>query len=203
MMIKIFKAILAVLFIGLLSPSIAQYECGEYHKFNCLRSSDKRFDVNGQSRSAMIKVGTPTEMNIIAYGGQDYRITLCSDKKILGEYVVFRLIEKVREPKQVVVATTDTIPVLNEWGEQTGEVRTEKRTETKTLFEDVRKVLYDNTEYEMAQEVEFSMASTKRLIVEITAPGSDTSTRKRSSSEVDIGCLGVLIEHMASPGLGF
>src|SRR5262245_17017196 len=75
----------------------AQSECSDYHKFNCDRSTDSRYSVNGQSRSASVKVGEPTELNIIVYKGQDYRISFCFDEKVLGDHIVARLIEKVRE----------------------------------------------------------------------------------------------------------
>lgn len=35
-------------------------------------SSDKRFSINGQSKSAMVQVGKETELNIVVYRGQDY-----------------------------------------------------------------------------------------------------------------------------------
>ena len=38
----------------------AQSECADYHRFNCDRSGDTRFSVNGQSKSASVQVGVPT-----------------------------------------------------------------------------------------------------------------------------------------------
>lgn len=156
--------------------SLAQSECPEYHKFNCERSGDGRFSVNGQSRSAAVKVGEETELNIIVYRSQDYRISVCHDEKILGEALALRLVEKVRVPK----AGSDP---------------------AKKEFEEVEKVLWDNTEHEMAQEIEFSCTATKRIAVEVNAPGA--AERKGRHADEDIGCVGILIEHMPTPGLGF
>ena len=163
--------------LALPAVSFAQYSCPDYHKFNCDRSGDSRFSVNGQSRSAMVKVGEETELNIIVYRGQDYRISVCHDEKVLGQALAIRLVEKVRVPK-------------------------ENGTEgAKREFEEVEKVLWDNTAHDMVQEVEFSCTATKRIAVEVNAPGAAEKKGKRSDQ--DIGCVGILIEHMATPGLGF
>lgn len=182
----------------------AQSECSDYHKFNCDRSTDSRYSVNGQSRSASVQVGVPTELNIIVYKGQDYRISLCFDHKVLGEHVVARLIEKTREPKEVEETTTTTEDVLDENGKPTGAKREVKHTEKKTVYEETRKVLWDNQEHDMATDVEFSATSTKRLAVEVVAPGAeDDGKGKRSDKPFDIGCVGILIEHMPTPDVGF
>lgn len=180
---------------------MGQNECAEHHRFNCPRSEDARFSMNGQSKSAPVQVGVPTELNIIVYRGQDYRISFCPDARVLGDQVVARLIEKVREPRTVREQVVEKQPVYNEDGEPTGEYRDVTRTEEKVVVEDVRKVLWDNQEHEMAQEVEFSCTSTKRLVIEIVAPGPDEVKPKRA--DVDIGCIGVLIEHMPTPQVGF
>ncbi|MCB9169144.1 MAG: hypothetical protein H6594_02200 [Flavobacteriales bacterium] len=187
--------------LGLVRSVSGQYDCSDYHKFNCERSTDPRFSVNGQSKSASVQVGVPTELNIIVYRGQDYRISFCFDERIIGDHVVARLVEKVRVPHEVRVESTDTVQVFDDNGDPTGEMRTVKQTETKTEFSDDRKVLWDNTEHEMAQTVEFTCTSTKRLVVEVVAPGVDEP--KGKTRNMDIGCVGILIEHMPTPQLGF
>ncbi|MFN3875874.1 MAG: hypothetical protein ACK4L7_08190 [Flavobacteriales bacterium] len=148
-------------------------DCANYHKFNCQRAADARFSLNGQSRSAAVKVGEETELNIIVYRGQDYRISVCHDEKILGEQLAIRLVEKVRMPKP---------GAQNE-------------------FMEAEKVLWDNTEHDMAASIEFTCTSTKRIAVEVNAPG--TAERKGRRADLDIGCVGILIEHMPSPSVGF
>ncbi len=161
---------------GLASTSWGQGDCTEYHKFNCDRSGDSRFSINGQSRSAPVKVGEETELNIIVYRSQDYRISVCYDEKILGQSLAIRLVEKVRVPKP------GGDPANKE-------------------FVEVEKVLWDNTEHEMATDIEFTCTATKRIAVEVNAPGA--AERKGRHADEDIGCVGILIEHMPTPGLGF
>ncbi|MCB9184744.1 MAG: hypothetical protein H6591_12605 [Flavobacteriales bacterium] len=163
--------------VALAGQALGQTGCTDYHKFNCDRSGDARFTVNGQSRSAMVKVGEETELNIIVYRGQDYRISICHDEKILGGELAIRLVEKVRVPKA------------------------EPDANGQRGYEETEKVLWDNTEHEMAQEIEFSCTATKRIAVEVNAPGA--AERKGKKAELDIGCVGILIEHMPTPGLGF
>lgn len=175
-----FRILFATSVVALLPVvSLAQGPCTDYHKFNCNRSSDKRFSVNGQSKSAAVQVGQETELNIIVYRGQDYRISLCSDDNVLGDGLAIRLVEKVRQAKPGTGDATENVE-----------------------YEEVEKVLWDNTEHEMDQTVEFSCTSTKRIAVEVVAAGGE-SVGKKSGKAFDIGCVGILIEHMPTPGLGF
>lgn len=159
--------------------AMAQSPCSEYWK-SAPRASDVRFKVNGQSKGASVQVGVPTELNIIIYKGQDYRISFVYDEKIIGDHVVARIIEKVRQPKAA-------------------------KPGAKPGFEDVTKVIWDNQDHEMADAVEFTATSTKRIAVEITAPGvpEDPKNAKKGGSTNDIGCVGILIEHMPTPVVGF
>jgi hypothetical protein len=164
---------------------MAQSECAEYWR-SASRSSDARFKVNGQSASASLQVGVPTELNNIIYKGQDYRISTVYDEKVLGDHLVIRIVEKVRGPKK---RPASSVKVDGE----------------KPEFEDVRKVIWDNQEHEMADEVEFTATSTKRIAIEITAPGAPENPKdaKRGRPQPDIGCIGILIEHMPTPTIGF
>ncbi len=177
-----------------------QGDCADYHRFNCERSPDTRFSLNGQSKSASVQVGVPTELNIIVYKGQDYRISVCHDARILGENLSIRLVEKVRQPKQVDERVTEKQAVLDANGEPTGEEKDVEHSEKRTVYEDVRKVLWDNADHDMASEVEFSATSSKRIVVEVMAPGVPEGKAKK---DLDIGCAGILIEHMPTPNIGF
>ena len=116
----------------------AQTDCLDYHRFNCERSPDTRFSLNGQSKSASVQVGVPTELNIIVYKGQDYRISVCHDQRILGENLSIRLVEKVREQREVVEDVKEKEAVLNAEGEPTGEEKDVVRSERRKVYEDVR-----------------------------------------------------------------
>ncbi|MCC6838856.1 MAG: hypothetical protein IT230_01720 [Flavobacteriales bacterium] len=168
--------------------TLAQSNCSEFWK-TAPRASDPRFTVNGQSKSASVQVGVPTELNIIIYKGQDYRISFVYDEKIIGDHVVARILEKVRGP----------VKRLDGAGEEN------KGTSQKPQFEDVVKVIWNNEAHDMADAVEFTATSTKRIAIEVTAPGTPENPKdiKRGRSQPDIGCLGILIEHMPTPTIGF
>ena len=180
----------------------AQYKCADYHRLNGNLSSDKRFSINGQSKSAMVQVGKETELNIVVYRGQDYRISVSHDEKVLGEQVAIRIVEKVRVPTDEVVEGTSKEPVVDEQGRTTGTTLEVKTTEKKRTYKEEEKVLWDNTEHEMANEIEFSCAATKRIAIEVIAPGSNEEKPKKGASN-DIGCVGIFIEHMPTPSVGF
>ena len=173
------RSTLSILAIALVSLAVAQSECADYWKY-AARSSDARFSVNGQSKGASVQIGVPTELNIIIYKGQDYRISFVYDEKIIGDHVVARIIEKVRGPKP---------------GGGEGEAG----------YEDATKVIWDNQDHEMADAVEFTATSTKRIAIEITAPGvpEDPKAKSKGGKSSDIGCVGILIEHMPTPNIGF
>lgn len=162
--------------------AMGQSECSEFWK-SAPRASDARFSVNGQSKAASVQVGVPTELNIIIYKGQDYRISFVYDEKIIGDHVVARLIEKVRGPRK-----------------KSGQGGADG-----PAFEDAKKVIWDNQDEEMADAVEFTATSTKRIAIEIMAPGVPENPKdaKRGRVPSDIGCVGILIEHMPTPVIGF
>ncbi len=179
------RSILSTAAIALVTLGMAQSECSEYWK-SAPRAADSRFTVNGQSRGASIQVGVPTELNIIIYKGQDYRVSFVYDEKIIGDHVIARIIEKVRQPKPVKAADGQA-------------------DQRKPVFEDNTKVIWDNQDHEMTDAVEFTATSTKRIAIEVTAPGipEDPKSKKIGKKMTDIGCLGILIEHMPTPTIGF
>ncbi|MBK6409286.1 MAG: hypothetical protein IPO60_06915 [Flavobacteriales bacterium] len=179
------RSILSAAAITLVTLGMAQSECSEYWK-SAPRSGDSRFTVNGQSRGASIQVGVPTELNVIIYKGQDYRVSFVYDEKIIGDHVIARIIEKVRQPK----------PVKDANGQA---------DQGKPVFEDNTKVIWDNQDHEMTDAVEFTATSTKRIAIEVTAPGIPEDPKSKNSGKkmTDIGCLGILIEHMPTPAIGF
>lgn len=179
------RSILSTAAIALVTLGMAQSECSEYWK-SAPRASDVRFTVNGQSRGASVQVGVPTELNIIIYKGQDYRVSFVYDEKILGDHVIARIIEKVRQPKG-------------------GQGTTGSSDQGRAVIEDNTKVIWDNQDHEMAESVEFTATSTKRIAIEVTAPGIPEDPKKKNSGKkmTDIGCFGILIEHMPTPNIGF
>ncbi len=183
---------------------MAQNTCAEYHKFNCMRSADKRMSLNGQSKSAPVQVGKETELNIIVYRGQDYRISVCHDEKILGEKLVIRLVEKIRVPRDGGPEISASEEIIDEEGETVGtskKLKISNEAAMDRVYDEIERVIWDNTEHDMVQEVEFSCTATKRIAIEIHAVGADGSSKK--AQQFDIGCVGIMIEHMTSPLVGF
>lgn len=173
-----------IFFIAACAASVlasAQSECSDYWT-GAQRSSDARFRTNGQSRGASVQVGKPTELNIIVYKGQDYHIAFAYDEKVLGDSIHVRLIEKVREAN--IKPSTDGSP-------------------SSITYADVRKVIWDNAEQGGSQDIEFTATSSKRMAIEVTAPGVSENGGNGKRSDRDIGCLGILIEHMPTPNVGF
>jgi hypothetical protein len=201
---RTFKILLTVLPLLFAQQIMAQTNaCADYHKFNCMRSTDKRLSINGQSKSAPVQVGKETELNIIVYRGQDYKITLCHDEKILGEKLAIRLVEKIRMPRDVNEPVTMVEAILDKDGKPTGATRQVQVKDHKRVYDEVERVLWDNTDHDMAQQIEFSCTATKRLAIEVNAMGGDGSKVKKGQQNFDIGCVGILIEHMPTPELGF
>ena len=70
-------------------------------------------------------------------------------------------------------------------------------------------LLYDNANDEFAQEFEFTVTKTRELIIVINVPGHSVGLEQVSQErglfkkDTEIGCVGVLIEHMISPMKGF
>lgn len=179
------RSLLTSIALSLAVMAMAQSECTDYWK-SAPRANDTRFSVNGQSKGASVQVGVPTELNIIIYKGQDYRISFVYDEKIIGDHVVARIIEKVRGPMK---PASGNVKVQGE----------------KPTYEDIKKVIWDNQDHEMADAVEFTATSTKRIAIEVTAPGVPENPKdaKRGRTPSDIGCVGILIEHMPTPVVGF
>ncbi|MDQ3101179.1 MAG: hypothetical protein M3R08_07315 [Bacteroidota bacterium] len=200
---QIAKSLLIVLPLILAQRSIAQSACADFHKFNCMPSSDARFSANGQSKSASVQVGKETELNVIIYRGQDYRISLCHDEKILGESLAIRIVEKIRVARDGQPIAETTTPIIDAEGNKTGTSKSVRLQEDGRVYDEIERVIWDNTEHEMAQEIEFACTATKRIAIEVNAQGTEGSKLKKGTKQYDIGCVGILIEHMTSPELGF
>lgn len=179
----------------------AQYKCADYHRMNGNFSNDKRFAMNGQSKSAMVQVGKETELNIIVYSGQDYRISVTHDEKVLGEQMAIRLVEKLRVPTDELIEGVTKEAIVDDDGKATGNTLEVKTSQKKRTYKEEEKVLWDNTEHDMADAIEFSCTATKRIAVEVVAAGSNDTKSKKADN--DIGCVGILIEHMVTPPVGF
>ncbi len=216
--------ILAVaIMLAIPSMTMAQGSCGNFHRSACSVSENRMFNYNGQSRSALFAKGKTSELNIVVYKGQDYRISFCSDVEKIGDQIQFKIFEvrkgvpvekqveeKWMEDEYVKCSECSGTGVVDEEtcyncnGDAqvaTGEQVEMKQMVTKTVYERRKEVLYDNSQDGMAQEIEFSIDKTKKLIIEVSIPAGETPKHKLGSA--DMACLGVLIEHMTTPRGGF
>jgi hypothetical protein len=71
-------------------------------------------------------------------------------------------------------------------------------------------VLYDNKEDHYATEFEFTATQSRDIIIEISVPGNSGIIEAESNQDLifvrkdtEMGCVGVLIEHMITPSKGF
>jgi len=84
-------AILLVILLGVSSFSYSQ--CKGFTKKNCLPQLEP-YVYNGQLNSAVLNEGDVAELLLTFYGGQDYRIFICS-QEVLGQ-VEFKLLDTDR-----------------------------------------------------------------------------------------------------------
>ena len=154
----------------------------------------------------MFSKGQTSDLNIIVYKAQDYRLSFCLDKN-LGSQVKCKIYETVKKKIEKVVETKKMQDVLDENGKPTGEKEEVVSKETSIMIERVKELVYDNSDDDYANEIEFSVESTKRLTLEISIPGSSgggSDTKKKGKLvNSDMGCVGVLVEHMTTPKPGF
>lgn len=175
--------------------AVVQY-CQNFHRAYCTSSGKKSlYRYNGQSRSALFENGQKSEFQIVVYKGNDYRISLCNDQS-LGN-LRMRIISEKRIPE-----TKEVVEKV-----QNSEGNLEEVPVEKTVYRKEQTVLYDNAQDNYAREITFSIETSQKLIIEITAgaEGESASSRggKSGVSSGEMGCVGVLIEHMTTPKKGF
>lgn len=82
--------------------------------------------------------------------------------------------------------------------------------EFKILDRESEAVLYDNSTDEFSSEFEFTVAQSREIVIEVTVPGSSGGDIAQGDSDIvfvrkdkEMGCVGVLVEHMITPTKGF
>lgn len=70
--------------------------------------------------------------------------------------------------------------------------------------------LYDNSDDGFASEFEFTVTQTRDLYVEISVPGTSRFAESEGNEDLvlvkkdtEMGCIGILVEHMITPVKGF
>ncbi len=84
---KLFTLSVFILFI----PTILfGQDCTDYHKFHCPYGDYTYFE-SRQSKSLLFSRGQTSEIQMVAYGGEDYYIAICAHRKFGN--IRFRIIE--------------------------------------------------------------------------------------------------------------
>lgn len=80
----------------------------------------------------------------------------------------------------------------------------------KILDRETNNVLYDNSTDEFATEFEFTVTQSRDIVIEVTTPGESSLSKAEGNDDMiiirkdtDMGCIGVLVEHMITPTKGF
>lgn len=80
----------------------------------------------------------------------------------------------------------------------------------KILDNETSNVLYDNSTDEFATEFEFTVTQTREIVVEINVPGESGFSKNEGNEDIilirkdtEMGCVGLLVEHMLTPTKGF
>jgi len=80
----------------------------------------------------------------------------------------------------------------------------------KILDRETNDVLYDNSTDEFASEFEFTVTQSREIVVEISVQGESDLSKATGNEELiiirkdrEMGCVGVLVEHMITPSKGF
>jgi hypothetical protein len=219
------KIFLLAAVVVLPAMSYGQY-CNHFHTKYCEPSENDMFKLNGQSKSALFAKGQTSELNIIVYKGQDYRISLCMDEN-LGSQIKFKVYETKKVKVEKVFETKTTEDEYKTCGDCSGEGVMDGETcytcngegqeatggtvevidkETKIVTERRKELLYDNSQDGFSTEIEFTVESTRRLTLEVSVPGGGGGSSKSKGKMMkssDMGCVGLLVEHMTTAITGF
>ncbi|MBV6484800.1 MAG: hypothetical protein KFKLKKLM_01315 [Flavobacteriales bacterium] len=204
---KIYLVAISILILPVVAK--AQY-CNYFHTSYCTPSEDEMYKPNGQSKSALFSKGQTSELSVIVYKGQDYRFSLCMDEN-LGSQITFKVYETKKVKVEKVVESKVMEDIYDEDGNPTGEQKEVVTKETKVVEESRKELLYDNSADNYATELEFTVETTRRLTLEISIPDAGGTGKAKGVSQgkgklmksSEMGCVGILIEHMTTPKQGF
>jgi len=192
----------------------AQTECSQYHKKGCGDNDGAFMKYDGQSKSAIMAKGQTSEFHLVAYDGQDYRITVCSEDN-LGNEIRFKIYEKRKEFEKVkaeeVAETEGSSENYDDDGyedyseedysdDSYGEEEASPSGNKRPQFQLIKELLYDNSQDAYSSFIEFTAEGSMSLIIEVSVPGEESKMKLKVR---ETGCVGVLIEHIKSKNTGF
>lgn len=148
----------------------------------------------------------------------DYKVRKCfgyqKDSCPVSENIYYKLHEDSRSALFVKGQTSKTfIEIFNGrdyrislcWDPVLG-----NRMGFKIIDRETDDVLYDNSTDEFATEFEFTVTQSREIIVEVAVPGESDLSKASGNEDLilvrkdrEMGCVGVLVEHMITPSKGF
>lgn len=148
----------------------------------------------------------------------DYKVRKCfgyqRDSCAVSENIYYKIHEASRSALFLKGQTSETILTIYNgrdyrvslcWASVLG-----NRILYKIIDRDTESVLYDNANDNYSSDFEFTVAQTREVVIEVTVPGSSDLAQATSEDELifvekdkEMGCVGVLIEHMITPSKGF
>jgi len=171
----------STLFMAFVAVGFGQ-ACANFHKRKCAGADNEYFRYNTQSKSGLFELGYTSDLFIVVHAGQDYRVSLCQDKKV-EEPIKFKIIESRTE---IVLFDNEQAATEVEGNSENG-----------------------GNGPQFTDFFEFSAASTQKIIIRITAPGPPKAAAEGKKGKhhepdpEDLFCVGVLVENMPTPKLGF
>ena len=159
--------------LALLLASNLDSQCPDSRSF-CMSGSREGWLFNNQSKSATFEKGETYEMSFIAYKGISYRLAVCTDLRDESEKIEFEIYESKSVAKKI-----------------DGRVRYVKEYVT----------LYSNKNDDMEQTFTFSSDKTRKLFLRMKVPNGES--KDKDNNQMDLLCVGVLLEHQKTPKTGF
>jgi hypothetical protein len=84
------KHLICMIYFILQINNLGSQDCFYYHEYFC-KFPNSTYFYSGQSRSALFAFGMTSEFKIVTFGGEDYHISICYERKFKN--VRMRLIE--------------------------------------------------------------------------------------------------------------
>lgn len=181
-------------------------ECSYYHRKNCVNKELRSMTYDSQSKSAILGKGQISEFHMVAYGGLDYRVSICAEEK-LGDQIQFRIYEKQRvlvkeekgnEPEKEVESSEDDYD--DSYDDDAYDEGSSANKKEGPKYRMVKELLHDNKDDGFNNMIEFTAEGSMSLIIEVIVPGSGNTSKLKIR---ELGCVGVLIEHKKSKKVGF
>jgi hypothetical protein len=209
-LVLIFGAVFLIGNLAFISAQRSGAACTGEHNYCWPDGKDmkKKGDVwqfNNQSKSGLFAQGETSEINMVAYAETEYMLSFCtSDEGLEGkiQFKVYDYVSKsVREPK-IVKTEIDDVDHPNEDG-SFNKISVNDTTYN-VRYEKSKKLLYDNTKKNNAQQYSFISQKTRKLLIEVFVPGggAQASETGEEMNAATYACLGMLVLHQRAVRTG-